>query len=127
MRDLRDARFGVFRRSSPGPLPVLREEVTAVPIPKASEAQVQPGDLVALDAKLRTFMGDFDDHALLIEPSFLAYGSEVEAAAAAARPVVQEAANMLCALLALIEKTAEYKQQRARPRSASTHNGNGER
>ena len=72
-----------------------------------------PGDLVDLVSRLRAWGSDRDTDAYLIERSFEPYGLEIEAAAARARPLVQDAANAVFQLVTLIEKTSEYKKQAA--------------
>lgn len=83
-----------------------------MPTPKSTDGHVQPGDLVDLASRLRRFMSELETNAFLIEGSFERIGPDVEAAAAVARPVVQNAANRLFNLLEQIEKTPEYRRQK---------------
>ena len=71
---------------------------------------LQPGDLPELVARLRRWMADRDTDAYLLEGSFERYGSEVERAASIARPLVQDAASAIFALVLAIERTPEYKR-----------------
>lgn len=70
----------------------------------------EPGDLVALVARLRNWAAERDTDRFLLDGSFEAYGLDVERAVAAARPLVQGAATAVFQVAALLQKSAAYKQ-----------------
>lgn len=79
-----------------------------MPTPKSDRVE----DVVELVSRLRRWTSERDSEAYAIQGSFAQFGADVEAAAAIARPVVQEAANAVFTLITALERTTEYKRQK---------------